>query len=106
MRALPPSNTRSARIDVLRGASILSVLLLHFSLSYDLIDSPLSRIIPKSLVERLVLNGNYGVTIFFAIFVMLSAPVAAVVSRYYAEPLNGVLRRRWSVVRRPQTAAP
>jgi len=67
VRALHSSSARSARVDLLRGTSIFAVLLLHFSLSYDLIDSPLSRILPKSVVARLVLNGNYGVTVFFAI---------------------------------------
>jgi peptidoglycan/LPS O-acetylase OafA/YrhL len=58
---------RSARVDLLRGASIFAVLLLHFSLSYDLSGSPLSRVVSKKLVAAAVYNGNYGVTIFFVI---------------------------------------
>jgi peptidoglycan/LPS O-acetylase OafA/YrhL len=62
-----PSPLRSARIDFLRGVSILAVLLLHFSLTYDLVNSPLSRILPAKWIHAAVINGNYGVTIFFVI---------------------------------------
>ncbi len=58
---------RSPRVDFLRGMSILAVLLLHFSLSYNLADSPLSRVVPKTWIEAVVFNGNYGVTVFFVI---------------------------------------
>jgi peptidoglycan/LPS O-acetylase OafA/YrhL len=58
---------RSARIDFLRGVAILAVLLLHFSLTYDLIDSPLSRVLPAKWLSAAIDNGNYGVTIFFVI---------------------------------------
>ena len=58
---------RSPRVDTLRGFSILAVLLLHFSLSYDLVASPLSRVLPRWLLEAALLNGNYGVTVFFVI---------------------------------------
>lgn len=61
------SSTRSARIDLLRGVAIFAVLLLHFSLTYNLVDSPLSRILPAKWVHAAVINGNYGVTIFFVI---------------------------------------
>ncbi len=62
-----PTTTRSARIDFLRGVAIFLVLLLHFSLTYDLIDSPLSRVVPAAWLRAAILNGNYGVTIFFVI---------------------------------------
>ena len=58
---------RSARIDFLRGMSIFAVLLLHFSLTYDLVNSPLSHILPAQWIRAAVINGNYGVTIFFVI---------------------------------------
>jgi len=51
----------------LRGVAIFLVLLLHFSLTYDLIDSPLSRVVPAAWVRAAIQNGNYGVTIFFVI---------------------------------------
>jgi peptidoglycan/LPS O-acetylase OafA/YrhL len=53
-------------IDTLRGAAILMVLMLHFALSYGLRDSPLG-ILPVPLLRALARDGNYGVTIFFAI---------------------------------------
>jgi peptidoglycan/LPS O-acetylase OafA/YrhL len=59
--------TRSARIDFLRGVAIFAVLLHHFSLTYHLIDSPLSAIMPATWVGAVLENGNYGVTIFFVI---------------------------------------
>ena len=58
---------RSARIDFLRGVAILAVLVLHFSLTYDLVRSPLSQILPARWIHSAVINGNYGVTIFFVI---------------------------------------
>jgi len=68
---MPPaavvSSTRSARIDFLRGVAIFAVLLLHFSLTYQLADSPLSLILPAALLRAAVTNGNYGVTMFFVI---------------------------------------
>jgi peptidoglycan/LPS O-acetylase OafA/YrhL len=62
-----PSTSRSTRIDFLRGVAIMLVLLLHFSLTYDLVDSPLSLILPAKVLRALVSNGNYGVTMFFVI---------------------------------------
>ena len=61
------SATRSSRIDFLRGVAIFSVLLLHFSLTYDLIHSPLAVVFPAGWVRAAVDNGNYGVTMFFVI---------------------------------------
>lgn len=61
------STTRNSRIDFLRGTAIFMVLAHHFSLTYPLVESPLTRIFPPVWVERLVENGNYGVTMFFVI---------------------------------------
>ena len=58
---------RSSRIDFLRGVAIFSVLLLHFSLTYDLVHSPLAALLPQPWVAAAVDNGNYGVTMFFVI---------------------------------------
>jgi peptidoglycan/LPS O-acetylase OafA/YrhL len=58
---------RSSRVDVLRGVAILSVLLLHFSLTYHLAEGPWTRFIPASFIGALVNNGNYGVTLFFVV---------------------------------------
>ena len=53
-------------IDTLRGVAIMMVLLLHFALSYGLRDSPVG-LLPAPLVRAFARDGNYGVTIFFAI---------------------------------------
>ncbi len=58
---------RNFTIDVLRGVSICLVLLLHFHLSYSLLDSPLALALPEGAIKALVRNGNYGVTMFFVI---------------------------------------
>jgi len=58
---------RNFTIDVLRGISICLVLLLHFHLSYSLLDSPLALVLPEGAIKALVRNGNYGVTMFFVI---------------------------------------
>ncbi|MDQ8034045.1 MAG: acyltransferase [Bordetella sp.] len=51
--------SRDDRIDIMRGLSILLVLLHHFNIAYPLRDMP--------LVHAVARNGNYGVTIFFVI---------------------------------------
>ena len=58
---------RNFTIDVLRGISICLVLLLHFHLSYSLLESPLALVLPEDSIKALVRNGNYGVTMFFVI---------------------------------------
>ncbi|MFZ6657652.1 acyltransferase family protein [Undibacterium sp. TJN19] len=60
-------SSRNAGIDFLRGLAILLVLLLHFSLGLGLKDSPLGSLLGPDLLRAIVLNGNYGVTIFFTI---------------------------------------
>ncbi|GAB3252601.1 acyltransferase family protein [Chitinimonas naiadis] len=58
---------RNAYIDSLRGVAILLVLLLHFTLAFGLKNSPLGDVIPAEWLSAVLLNGNYGVTIFFVI---------------------------------------
>ena len=59
--------SRNAGIDFLRGLAILLVLLLHFTLALGLKDSPLGSLLGVELLRAIVLNGNFGVTIFFTI---------------------------------------
>jgi len=54
-------------IDLLRGISIIIVLLHHFNIPYLLNDTALSQLFGWPAVHALVRNGNYGVTMFFVI---------------------------------------
>lgn len=58
---------RNPRIDLIRGISILLVLLHHFNIAYRLNDTPLAELISWDAVRAVVRNGNYGVTMFFVI---------------------------------------
>ncbi|GGY97891.1 acyltransferase family protein [Pseudoduganella plicata] len=58
---------RNPHIDVLRGAAIAIVLVLHFALAYGLKDSPLGTLFGPAFVNAVALNGNFGVTVFFVI---------------------------------------
>lgn len=58
---------RNPRIDLLRGLSILLVLLHHFNIAYSLKDTMLSAVFGWDAVHAVVRNGNYGVTMFFVI---------------------------------------
>jgi peptidoglycan/LPS O-acetylase OafA/YrhL len=60
-------SARDARIDALRGLAILLVLVLHFSISYGLHKSPLANWLPPMLLDAVLWNGNYGVTLFFTL---------------------------------------
>jgi len=58
---------RDYRVDVLRGVSILLVLILHFHLAYNLAVGPFATLFSARFVRAVARNGNYGVTIFFVI---------------------------------------
>lgn len=58
---------RSARVDTMRGVSIVLVLLHHFNIAYSLRDTAIARIVGWDALHAVVRNGNYAVTMFFAI---------------------------------------
>lgn len=61
------TGTRNRQVDLLRGISILLVLLHHFNIAYRLDDTLLSRAFGWEAVRAVARNGNYGVTMFFVI---------------------------------------
>ena len=56
---------RNRRVDLLRGVSIILVMLHHFNIPYALDDTTLSWLIGWQAVHAIVRNGNYAVTMFF-----------------------------------------
>ncbi|WP_300758966.1 acyltransferase [Janthinobacterium sp.] len=64
---MPLSTLRNARIDFLRGVAIACVLVLHFTLAFGLLRSPLGDLLGPAAIKAIAFNGNYGVTIFFVI---------------------------------------
>ena len=59
---------RNYSIDILRGLSILLVLIHHFNIPYKLHDTFLGiQLFEESLTTLIARNGNYGVTMFFVI---------------------------------------
>ncbi len=60
-------SARNFCIDILRGIAIALVLILHFHLTYRLQDGFFGDILSKDVVLAVARNGNYGVTMFFAI---------------------------------------
>lgn len=67
---------RNPNIDLLRGVAIVAVLLLHHALSYGFGDSIIANILPKAWLHNLVINGGYGVTMFFTISGFLITSIA------------------------------
>jgi peptidoglycan/LPS O-acetylase OafA/YrhL len=61
------ASTRNQKVDVLRGIAILLVLILHFHLTYRLNLLPFDLPWLSDAVKAVSRNGNYGVTMFFAV---------------------------------------
>ena len=62
------TDMRNYKIDILRGISILLVLIHHFNIPYKLHDTFLGiQVFGESLSTLIARNGNYGVTMFFVI---------------------------------------
>lgn len=67
---------RNQNIDLLRGFAIVAVLLLHHAFSYGFRGSIVTELLPKAWLHNLVVNGNYGVTMFFTISGFLITSIA------------------------------
>lgn len=63
----PKSSSRIDGIDVLRGLSIIAVVVHHINLRLRLDNTPLGRHLPKLVLHDLGFNGYNGVIVFFAI---------------------------------------
>src|ERR1700745_688370 len=59
--------SRFDAVDVLRGLSILAVILLHIFIRLHSIGISLNQMMPRWAFHLLFRNGNNGVTVFFAI---------------------------------------
>lgn len=59
--------SRNIGIDILRGFSILTVILLHLNIRFGFSNTFLKEVLPKKLFSFLFWNGFYGVAIFFTL---------------------------------------
>jgi peptidoglycan/LPS O-acetylase OafA/YrhL len=64
---VPTAGSRFDGIDVLRGLSIVAVVLHHINLRFLINDVPFEKSFPPQLGRILFWNGANGVTVFFAI---------------------------------------
>lgn len=62
-----PATPRFDGVDVLRGISILAVVLLHCNIRYLIVGHPLANVVQADVLRLLFWNGGNGVTVFFAI---------------------------------------
>ncbi len=58
---------RNIGIDILRGISILFVILLHLNIHFGYTNSFLKELLPKKLFSVLFWSGFYGVVVFFTL---------------------------------------
>ena len=63
----PEYKSRNNGIDILRGLSILSVILLHFNIRVPFSETFIGAQFPKMLYSLLFWSGFYGVCVFFVI---------------------------------------
>lgn len=64
---IPQGDQRNIGIDILRGISILLVILLHVNIHFGLKNSFFAEELPSKLFSFLFWNGFYGVVIFFTL---------------------------------------
>ena len=61
------TKNRNIGIDILRGLSILFVVLLHLNIHLGYADSFLKEFLPKKVFSVLFWSGFYGVVVFFTL---------------------------------------
>lgn len=62
-----PATQRFNTIDLLRGLSIIAVVLLHLYIRFSFVAVKLTDGLPRPLAHLIFFNGGNGVTVFFAI---------------------------------------
>lgn len=67
MNVRSPATSRFDGVDILRGLSILAVVLLHINLRMQGAGFSSKAMVPSWLFHLLFWNGNNGVTVFFAV---------------------------------------
>lgn len=67
MKTASISNQRNIGVDILRGVSILLVILLHINIHFGLKNSFIANELPSKVFPFLFWNGFYGVVIFFTL---------------------------------------
>jgi peptidoglycan/LPS O-acetylase OafA/YrhL len=88
---LTPSAIRPSRIegiDILRGLSILAVVLHHINLRIAFADASWRLSNSSAAIERVV--------VCFVVITGLTAALGFLIARFYSEPLNRLLRSRLS----------
>ena len=66
-RSQPAASPRYETVDLLRGLSILAVVLLHCRIRFGGSHIRLGASLPRSVLHLLLANGGNGVTVFFAV---------------------------------------
>lgn len=67
MKLTEKSSTRNVGIDILRGCSILLVVLLHLNIRFKFSETFLKEALPAKLFSFLFWSGFYGVVVFFTL---------------------------------------
>lgn len=67
MKLTEKTSTRNVGIDILRGCSILLVVLLHLNIRFKFSETFLKEVLPAKMFSFLFWSGFYGVVVFFTL---------------------------------------
>lgn len=84
------TSARNPGIDLLRGISILLVMLNHIGIRIRLMKGILAAVLPKQVLIDITFNGGEGVIIFFVISGFLIATNSMHVGVVWAESTHGL----------------